>query len=246
MALRNYDKRTPMANFSTHLKASIISSATLSSVVLSIKLVPLTQVFGLFILGCLAGLIPDLDSDKSRSLHSLFTIFALVISTFIVTSYNFESLAEIWLTLLLLYGLIMLVVKPIFERFTVHRGSFHSIAAVMLVTTTTVNLSLWLQFSMIFSTLAAIYVLVGTMTHLILDECCSVDIDNRELKASFGSALKLIDTRYITATLFQCIFIVLNIYVLRNNFDDVFNTLLLINEALLQIKLLPNLDKYNF
>lgn len=233
-----------MANFATHLKASVISSSAVTSIILLLEILPITQVLGLFILGCLAGLIPDLDSDKSQSLNSLFTIFALIISALLVIYLKFESLLETWIVLLLVYGFIMLMIKSTFEHFTVHRGSFHSITAAILVTVTTINLALWLKLTHIFATLAAIYVFVGIITHLVLDECYSVDIDNKELKASFGTALKLIDTRYIIATASQFILILINIYLLWDNIDNLYKNALFIKEALNNLKLLPNVNKY--
>ena len=54
-----------------------------------------------------------------------------------------------------------------------------------------------------FALLVAIFVFVGALTHLILDECYSVDLANNRLKASFGSAIKIIDIRFPLATLAQ-------------------------------------------
>ena len=42
--------------------------------------------------------------------------------------------------------------------------------------------------------LAAAFMFVGYMTHLILDEIYSVDVLNERIKSSFGSALKLFDS----------------------------------------------------
>lgn len=42
--------------------------------------------------------------------------------------------------------------------------------------------------------------LVGYLTHLILDEVSSVDMIGRRVKASFGTALKLWDRRYPMGT----------------------------------------------
>ena len=234
-----------MANFSTHFKASIITSAALSTAILAVDLIPLIQVCGLFIIGSLAGLVPDLDSDRSKSLNTLFSIFSLAVSAIFILSFDFNSLLEIWASLLLIYGFINFAIKPIFEHFTVHRGSFHSISAVALVVLTTLNLAMWLNFSITLAVLSAIYVLVGCLTHLILDECYSVDINNKEIKASFGSALKLFDTRYIAATLFQFTFIGLNIYWMWHSYDEIFNTLLNIKNTLIQMQFLPDLTKYS-
>jgi len=44
--------------------------------------------------------------------------------------------------------------------------------------------------------LAAGFMSVGYLTHLILDEVYSVDVMDTRIKASFGSALKLVDSKH--------------------------------------------------
>jgi hypothetical protein len=48
--------------------------------------------------------------------------------------------------------------------------------------------------------LAGGFLTIGYLTHLILDELYSVDVMDTRLKASFGTALKLIDPRHPGAT----------------------------------------------
>ena len=48
--------------------------------------------------------------------------------------------------------------------------------------------------------LAAGFMLIGYIVHLALDEIYSVDVMDTRLKNSFGTALKLVDTRHPTAT----------------------------------------------
>ena len=48
--------------------------------------------------------------------------------------------------------------------------------------------------------LAGGFLTIGYLTHLILDEIYSVDVMDTRLKASFGTALKLIDPRHPGAT----------------------------------------------
>ena len=43
--------------------------------------------------------------------------------------------------------------------------------------------------------LSGLFLLLGFLLHLILDEMYSVDFTNRRIKRSFGSALKILDTR---------------------------------------------------
>ncbi|AOT07598.1 metal-dependent hydrolase [Pseudoalteromonas luteoviolacea] len=194
-----------MANFSTHLKASTVISATLSSVLLSMAEVNGFQALGLFIVGALAGLLPDLDSDKSKSLNSLFSIFALLVAGILLLNNDFNSVIETWLVGAMVYVCFMYVIKPIFEHFTVHRATLHSISAVLMFSMLTLHAALLVGVTLHIALLSSIFIFTGAITHLILDECYSVDIDNKELKASFGTAMKLIDLRYPVTSLSQVV-----------------------------------------
>ncbi|KZN30741.1 hypothetical protein N474_23755 [Pseudoalteromonas luteoviolacea CPMOR-2] len=216
-----------MANFSTHLKASTIVSATLSSVIVSMSEVSGFQALGLFIVGALAGLLPDLDSDKSKSLNSLFSIFAILVAGVLLLNYQFDSILETWMLGLCIYLLFMYAIKPIFEHFTVHRATLHSISAVCMFCALTFHSCLLLGVTLHMSVLSSMFVMVGALTHLILDECYSVDIDNKELKASFGTALKPIDLRYPVTSLTQVCVTIACIYFAMphfSNIGDLFDT----------------------
>jgi hypothetical protein len=50
------------------------------------------------------------------------------------------------------------------------------------------------------SWLAAVFMFVGYITHLTLDEIYSVDVMDTRIKSSFGTALKLFDRRHVYAS----------------------------------------------
>ncbi|MBQ4811119.1 metal-dependent hydrolase [Pseudoalteromonas luteoviolacea] len=235
-----------MANFSTHLKASTIVSATFSSVLLSMSEVSGFQALGLFIVGALAGLLPDLDSDKSKSLNSLFSIFAILVAGILLLNFQFNSIIETWVLGLSVYLLFMFVIKPIFEHFTVHRATLHSLSAVCMFGLLTFHSSLLLGVTLHLALLCSIFVFIGALTHLVLDECYSVDIDNKELKASFGTTLKPIDLRYPFTSLAQvgitlgCVYFAMPYF---SNISDIFNTWV---AKLHTIPFLPNLSDYEW
>ncbi len=192
-----------MANFETHLKVGAISSAAFSSTVLAVGIVdPLKAVF-IFFVGCLAGLLPDLDADKSTSIQWLFTMFALALGIILILTLPYSSLLVVWGIVLLSYALVMYVIKPVFESMTVHRGSMHSIIAVITYSLIGTYLMYLLKNDMNLAMLVGLSVAIGSFTHLILDEWHSVDLENRELKKSFGTAFKLTDSRYPISSLAQ-------------------------------------------
>jgi hypothetical protein len=91
------------------------------------------------------------------------------------------------------YGL-----HTLFHRFTVHRGIWHSLAAgIVCAFATAIIFYYALGRPDGVAWLAGGFLLVGYITHLILDEIYSVDVMGVHIKRSFGSAMKLVDTRYI-------------------------------------------------
>ncbi len=192
-----------MANFETHLKVGAISSAAFSSTVLAVGIVdPLKAIF-IFFVGSLAGLLPDLDADKSTSIQWLFTMFALALGITLILILPYNSLLIVWGIVLLSYALVMYVIKPVFESMTVHRGSMHSILAVITYSLIGTYLMFIIKNDMNLAMLVGISVAIGSLTHLILDECYAVDLENREFKNSFGTAFKLTDSRYPLSSLAQ-------------------------------------------
>ncbi|WP_052262234.1 metal-dependent hydrolase [Pseudoalteromonas luteoviolacea] len=230
-----------MANFSTHLKASTIVSATFSSVLLSMAEVNGFQALGLFIVGALAGLLPDLDSDKSKSLNSLFSIFALLAAGIVLLNNDFDSVIETWLVGAMVYVCFMYVIKPIFEHFTVHRATLHSISAVLMFSMLTLHAALLVGITLYIAVLSSIFIFTGAITHLILDECYSVDIDNKELKASFGTAMKIIELRYPITSLSQVIITAGCIYFALPYWTDISSLFTAWSTKLQTLRFLPDM-----
>ena len=87
-------------------------------------------------------------------------------------------------------------VHTMFHRFTSHRGIWHSLIAGLVCALATV-----LIFYYVFDRpdgvawLGGGFLLIGFLTHLILDEMYSVDVLGNHIKKSFGTAFKPIDMR---------------------------------------------------
>lgn len=192
-----------MANFSTHLAGSTLVSAALGTTALAAQIVSLPESFLLILIGALSGLLPDLDADDSTSIGWLFSILAWVVAGAFLVFYPLGSLLEIWGAVIVIYAGVWYLIKPLFEYLTVHRGSMHSLLAVVMYTLLGCTLSLAIGNNLNFALLVAVFVLTGALTHLILDECYSVDLANNRIKASFGTAMKPIDLRFPLATVTQ-------------------------------------------
>jgi membrane-bound metal-dependent hydrolase YbcI (DUF457 family) len=140
-----------------------------------------------------AGMLPDLDSDSGRPAKEIFGFVGTIIPLMLLRRLEHRGLdAEIaFLIAAAAYLLIRLVVVNVFHRITVHRGMFHSLPAAVIAAEIVFlahdRSSLWDKLVL------AVGVLIGFLSHLILDEIYSVDITGvvPKLKASAGSALKL-------------------------------------------------------
>lgn len=192
-----------MANFSTHITASIISSSVLGTVVLATKIATMPESLLLILIGALSGLLPDLDADDSTSIGWLFSILAFTLAGSFVLVYPLTSLLGIWGAAISIYLTVWYIIKPLFEKITVHRGSLHSIVAILMFALFGILIALQLNTSLNMALLVALFIVLGAVTHLLLDECYSVDLTNNRLKSSFGTAMKILDIRYPVATLLQ-------------------------------------------
>ena len=182
-----------MANFKTHLAVAAGMSGVSSVALLSLQLATPWETGGYFLLGVLGGLLPDIDSDRSTPLImifyflSLYSAFAMVFN--FAVQYSFAELFAIWAAV---YFAIRYLVFEMVVKVTVHRGVFHSLLAVVFVTLLTVDTSFYLFHKPVrMAWNAGMFIGLGYLVHLCMDELFSVDLRNKRMKKSFGTALKL-------------------------------------------------------
>lgn len=140
-----------------------------------------------------SGMLPDLDSDSGKPIRELFGLAAAIGSVLLIgrmrsVGYSAE---ESLLAAILLYVVVRFGVQWLFAQLSVHRGMFHSLpaAAIAAEAAYLAHESTDPQVRLIM----AAAVLLGFLSHLILDEIYSVDMSGLKvrLKSSAGSALKL-------------------------------------------------------
>ena len=138
-----------------------------------------------------AGMLPDVDSDTSKSFQECIYLTAgigCILTASKLRDYGIDSdlamLGGAFIFLLIRFGL-----APLIKRITIHRGMIHSIPMAVLsgeitffVVTGTVEDRL----------VKAAALTAGYISHLILDEVYSIDSAGKtlRLKQSFGTALK--------------------------------------------------------
>jgi hypothetical protein len=192
-----------MANFKTHLSVASTLSGILAIGCLEAGIAAPKEVVMYFAAGSMGGILPDIDSDYSTPLQIMFSIFAVVLAFLTVFSqagaYSIVELSLLWL---FVYASIRYMACRLFARFTVHRGTFHSLLAALFFWFLTTALTYHVfALSPLHAWLTGGFVGLGYVIHLGLDELYSVDLMGTSIKRSFGTALKVVSFTDIKATL---------------------------------------------
>ncbi len=191
-----------MANFTTHIAVGTLVSGSLATLTLAANVIAPENLIPITLAGVLGSVLPDIDLKESRPSRAMFGGLAIFFSfSVLFSAADRLSIVELWMlwlgTLLLVrYGL-----RNIFHNVSVHRGIWHSIlAGLFSAAATAVVFANVLDRHEGVAWLAAGFMFVGFLVHLTLDEIYSVDIEDKRLKSSFGTALKLFDRRHPYAT----------------------------------------------
>lgn len=137
-----------------------------------------------------SGMLPDLDSDTGSPLKESLAFGSAVISMMLMQRFQDPTITRETMVLAGVIGYIAIRfgVGWILKYFTVHRGMFHSLPACLiaaeiafLIATGDLNVRLFKSAG----------VVLGFMSHLVLDEIWSLDLMRARIKSSFGTAIKL-------------------------------------------------------
>jgi hypothetical protein len=191
-----------MASYRGHLTLSSILGAGVGAAAWGLGLHdwgPVCLGAGLTALG---GLLPALDSDSGVPVREVFGLAAVAAPLLLFRRLESAGLS-VEQTLAVLAG-VYLVIRYggawVFNRLTVHRGMFHSLPAMVIAGLVVFLLDhspnpgvrLYL----------AAGTMIGFLSHLVLDELCSIDFMGLKVRLNryAGSALKLASPSW-TATL---------------------------------------------
>jgi hypothetical protein len=163
---------------------------------------PPTAVLGAA-LTTIGGLLPDLDSNSSVPVRELFSLAAVLVPLLLwrrLMNAHYSD-EEMFLILGGTYLGIRFGVSKVFKYLSVHRGMYHSIPAMFIA-----GLVVYLCYhspSLRLRVFLAVGVMIGYLSHLVLDELCSVDFHGAKFKLNkyAGSAVKFISPSIVgTAT----------------------------------------------
>jgi hypothetical protein len=183
-----------MAGFKTHVTVSSVLGVGYGAAAYGFfHLPPSTCILAAGLCG-VSGMLPDLDSGPGRPLHESCSFAAAAVPMMLIDRFQAWGLNHEMIILAgaAIYFLIRFGLPEVLKLLTEHRGMFHSIPtalifgeiAFLLASGTDVNLRLF----------KAGGVVLGFLSHLVLDEIWSVEFFSRHpgLKKSFGTAFKLI------------------------------------------------------
>ena len=186
-----------MANFPTHIVVGTVVAGSLATLTLAADVIAPENLVAVTMAGSLGSVLPDIDLKDSRPSRALFAGLAVFFSFALLFHFAPRlSIAEMWVLWLGTLLFVRYGVHTMFHRFTSHRGIWHSLIAGLVCALATV-----LMFYYVFDRpdgvawLGGGFLLIGFLTHLILDEMYSVDVLGNHIKKSFGTAFKPIDMR---------------------------------------------------
>jgi len=210
-----------MAAFRAHFIIGLTVGylAGVASVIVQWVSAPITALW-VFSATCLGSLLPDLDSDHSTPFSITFGVLS-VLSGSLAFAYCIEhpdiGAGRLWIVippgvaLFVRYGL-----GKIFQEFTIHRGIFHSLPMMLIVTGTSAVALKPLGLAPGDVVCISLGLGLGFLAHLVLDEMYSaVSFDGLRIepKKSFGTALTLVSPSTFTTV---CAYVVLGTLVFLN------------------------------
>jgi hypothetical protein len=183
-----------MANFTTHISVAAGASAMAATTLLGAHVISAENTLWLTLAGTLGGILPDVDSDHSHPLQIIFISLYGIAVFALLQQLQSLSIIECWGVLVLTYVGFRYAFLPVFKSWTVHRGIFHSVLAAVFFWFLTTCLLFWVYHAEpTFCWMMGLFVALGYLVHLSLDELYSVDFNNKRLKRSSGTAFKLIN-----------------------------------------------------
>ena len=183
-----------MANYATHLGVGAVASGLAATMALAAGAIPAAELATLTTAGIIGSILPDIDLERSYPSRMLFGALGILFAFIALFQYYLDySVLELWAIWLGVYIIVRLGVWRVFHRHAVHRGIFHSVlAGIFFMVLTALIFTYLLGREPLISWLAGAFVLFGYLVHLTLDEIYSVDFEDRLIKRSFGSALKIL------------------------------------------------------
>jgi hypothetical protein len=182
-----------MAGFKTHITTSTTLGVGYSAGACLFYDVPLPTCMLAGVLCSVSGMLPDIDSDSGVPLRESLAFAAAVVPMLMIERFRDLGMApeSIALAGAIVYLLIRFGLGRFLKNYTVHRGMFHSLPACLIFGELAFLICHCEDINLRFYKAGA--VMLGFMSHLVLDELWSIGIKrgSLHLKRSFGTAIKV-------------------------------------------------------
>jgi len=181
-----------MADFRTHMSVSSVCGVIFGGA--TVQPLGFEPEVGLLAAGVTAvgGMLPDLDSNSGRPVRELSALAAALVPMLLVRRLLFAGFTHETVIVIsaCIYFLIRYGFSALIRKMSVHRGMFHSVPAMLIF-----GLIVFLEYQaneVRVRLLLAAAVMVGVLSHLVLDELYSVNFEGVRLKLNqfSGSAIK--------------------------------------------------------
>ena len=180
-----------MAGFKTHITTSTMVGVGYGAVGNLFYDIPIPVAMVSAGLCSIAGILPDLDSDSGKPVREITSFSAAVIPMLMMARLRQMGLSHESIIMAggCMYIFVRFGIGEMLSRFSVHRGMWHSIPAAAIAGLVAALLVSG-EFEYRMFKVAA--VVIGYLTHLILDEIWSIQFHRGRirLKKSSGTALK--------------------------------------------------------
>lgn len=211
-----------MASFAQHVNTAVVVSGIAIAPLYSSSLIDINQALALLFFGLLGGVLPDVDIENSKPIQitsSILSIFIPLLAILVLLeSLSISKMLLLWFSSALI---LHFIIFQILLNLTIHRGIFHSIPmGIFLAYALTTLFSVVLEYGNLFSLLCGLFLFVGFVIHLLLDELVSLNAFGMSFKSSLGTALKLYDKENLIGTVFLYVSIVALFVLYPISFDD--------------------------
>lgn len=187
-----------MAAFQTHVTVGLVVGyiAGLFAVVTQWIVAPFMPLC-MFAAAFIGSFLPDLDSNYSKPFNIVFSHAAIIGGSAVFFYFTLHKTIP-WFYWAIIPPVVSLVIRygigKIFQRFTTHRGIFHSIPGIFIVTLATPPVISYIPLASKDVIAISFSVGIGFLSHLVLDEIYSViqfeGIKMKiKVKRSFGTAM---------------------------------------------------------
>lgn len=181
-----------MAGFKTHITTSSVLGVGYTGLGVYLGLPIESSLIAGGMCG-IGGMLPDIDSDSGVPFRESMGFAAAIVPVLLLSRFsdlglNFEQMV---LVCGAMYLFVRFGVARLLARYTVHRGMFHSIPAALTFAGVAFLLSDYADLNLRYFKAAGL--LLGVMSHLLLDEIYAVEWKGGRwrFKKSFGTAMKL-------------------------------------------------------